>query len=72
MAETIYVNDDAPGPIYNDSKRNDAYIDLQSALDNAGAGDEIRAADGTCKLIEPHGMPDPDPDDISRYQSSSL
>ena len=72
MAETIYVNDDAPGPVNNGSNWNDAYIDLQSALDNAGPGDEIWVAEGTYKPTEPHGMPDPEPDDTSRYQSFQL
>ena len=71
-AETIYVNDDAPGSSHDGSSWNKAYINLQSALDSAGAGDEIWVASGTYKPTEPHGMPDPEPADTSRYQSFQL
>jgi Right handed beta helix region/Chlamydia polymorphic membrane protein (Chlamydia_PMP) repeat len=47
QADIIYVNDDAPGPVHDGSSWQAAHIDLQSALDDAVAGDEIWVAAGT-------------------------
>ena|GEM_PF-4093732 len=49
IGTTIYVDTDAPGPTYNGSNWNNAYLDLQDALVSASSGDEIRVAEGIYK-----------------------
>ena len=45
-ADVIYVDQDAVGGLNNGSSWQDAYLDLQFALLDAGAGDEIWVAQG--------------------------
>ena len=46
-ADVIFVNDNAPGPFHNGNNWNSAYTDLQDALAEAVAGDQIWVAGGT-------------------------
>ncbi|MCH8146739.1 MAG: hypothetical protein IH987_01935, partial [Planctomycetes bacterium] len=43
---TVYVDADATGPLHDGASWCSAYLDLQQALAVAGAGTEIRVAQG--------------------------
>ncbi|HEX2970864.1 MAG TPA: right-handed parallel beta-helix repeat-containing protein, partial [Tepidisphaeraceae bacterium] len=49
LLAVLYVDLNAPGPVHDGSSWDSAYADLQPALINAKAGDQIRIAGGTYK-----------------------
>lgn len=49
LLSTYFVDASAPGPTYDGSSWNSAYVDLQQAIAVAVAEDEIRVADGLYK-----------------------